>query len=246
MFSLMLAPLLMPSLVVPAAWAQDEDEEETDAFLEEGAEDKGRRRPSRSPTSRGEAEVREIVRGFYGKTDVGGAFYLGNFSAAVNGGTFVSLGVGQDFAHNERMSMAWELQFWQGLHNGADFVTQAGAGCGVGAPCTEGDLRTYSAVASYEYSAYVTRRLGIGGRAGVGVLYSPLLIEKNAYDTVVLPAFGADPGLHNAPKPLVMVGPTLEYYTKLAHFSVGVNLDAFYGIGWDLGLNGAGYLKYTF
>lgn len=244
MLSLMLAPMLASSALVTPAWAQDEDEE-SDDFLEESDADKGKK----SSSSRGRrttGEVREIVRGFYGKSDVGGAFYVGNFSAAVNGGTYVALGVGQDFVDNERMSMAWEVQLWQGLHNGADFVTQASAGCGVGAPCTEGDLRTYSLVASYEYSAYVTRRVGIGGRAGVGVLYSPLLMNRAAYETDVLPAFGGEPGLHDSPKPLVMVGPTFEYYTKLSHFSVGVDVDAFYGIGWDVGVNAAGYLKYTF
>lgn len=244
MLSMLFAPMLVPALLAPPAWAQDEDE--GDDFLEESDSDKGRKsKPSRGRSFE-EGTVREIVRGFYGKANVGAGMYLLDFSGAVNPGTFVALGVGQDFIDTEKMSLAWEVGLWQGLHNGADYVTQASAGCGVGAPCTEGDLRAYSLVANIEYSAYPTRRIGIGGRLGAGVLYSPLLMNADAYQTDVIPAYGGDPGYHNSPKPLIMVGPTFEYYTKLAHFSVGADVDAFYGIGWDLGLNATGYLKYTF
>ena len=62
----------------------------------------------------------------------------------------------------------------------------------------------------------------------------------------IVDQIGGDPGMQNSPKPVVFGGPTFEYYTKLSHFSVGVDVDVFYGIGWDLGLNGSGALKYTF
>lgn len=235
-------------LATPSAVAQDDDD---DSFLEEGEEDKGGK--SKSSRRTGDRQVREITRGFYGKADVGAAFYLGRFAAIspstgnsyVSSGTYVSLGFGQDFVDQENMSMAWELNLEQGLHNGTDAFSQANDGCGV-APCTEGDLRTYTVRALYEASFYPTRRIGIGGRVGGGVLYSPLLINAEAYNTDVIDEFGGDPGMHNSIKPVVFLGPTFEYYTKLSHFSVGVDVDVFYGIGWDLGMNGAGYLKYTF
>lgn len=228
------------------AFAADEDEEDN-KYLEESDEDKGRKSRSSSSKSKSEGQIREIARGFYGKSNVGGALYLLNFGSVVNPGTYVSLSVGQDFVDNEKQSMAWEIQLQQGLHNGVDAFTQASNGCGnPGIPCTEGDLRTYSIVALYEFSAYPTRRFGIGAHVGAGVLYSPLLIYAPAYETDVLPEYGVDPGLHNSPKPMVVAGPTIEYYTKLSHFSVGLDADAFYGIGWDLGLNVSGYLKYTF
>jgi hypothetical protein len=44
----------------------------------------------------------------------------------------------------------------------------------------------------------------------------------------------------------VQGGPTFEYYTKLSHFSAGIDVDVFYAIGFDLGLNATGNLKYTF
>ncbi len=232
-------------LAAPTAYAAEDEEDDGSKFLEESDEDKGRK--SRPTTSKTDGQIREIARGFYGKSNVGGAIYLGNFSSVVNAGTYVGIAVGQDFVDNEKQSMAWEIQLQQGLHNGVDAITQSQNGCGnPGIPCTEGDLRTYSIVALYEFSAYPTRRLGIGAHVGAGVLYSPLLIYPPAYETDILPEYGYDPGLHNSPKPLIVAGPTLEYYTKLSHFSVGLDADVFYGIGWDLGVNASGYLKYTF
>jgi hypothetical protein len=43
-----------------------------------------------------------------------------------------------------------------------------------------------------------------------------------------------------------MGGPCLEYYTKLNHFSVGLDADFVYAIDFDLGLNVTAALKYTF
>ena len=213
MFMLSLALLQSP---VPA-YASSDDDEPTD--LEESDADKGRKSHK---SSKKQQAVREIVRGFYAMANAGVAAYvLPPFSQAVSSGTLVSLGVGQDFVDNERSSMAWEIDLQQGLHNGADFYTQSQAGCGVGAPCTEGDLRTYALTLNYEYSAYVSRRLGLGVRVGGGVLYSPLLMNPTFYQSDVLTEFGGDPGLHNSPKPVVFGGPTIEYYTKLSHFSIG-------------------------
>jgi hypothetical protein len=81
---------------------------------------------------------------------------------------------------------------------------------------------------------------------GAGALSSPLLIDEDAYQREVIPEFGGDPGWHSGIKPLFVFGPTFEYYSKLSHFSVGIDADVFYGIGWDLGLNATGYFKYTF
>lgn len=235
--------LLFLQALPTVAFAQEDE----GGFIEEEEEGGKRRR-------RGKAEdagaVREIVRGFYAKTNVGGAAYLGSFSQVVNAGSFVGLSVGQDFVDTERQSMAWEVALQQGLHNGTDIRSQADSefGCRLNAglfPCTEGDLRTYTVAANYEISFYPTRRLGVGARAGAGVLFSPHLIESAEWEEVVQDV-GGDPTVQGSPKPVVFGGPTMEYYTKLSHFSVGLDVDVFYGIGWDLGLNASGHLKYTF
>ncbi len=187
-------------------------------------------------------QVREINRGLYLKANVGGAFYLGEFAGAVSAGTSTALAVGQDFLDRERTSMAWEFAFFQGIHNGANYQAQAGIG-----PYIEGDLRTYTFAALFEWNTYPHRRWGVGARAGGGVLYSPLLMDRGYYEDEVLRQWGiADPGYHGAPHPIVMGGPNVEYYTKLAHFSLGIDIDVFYAIGFDLGMSGTGNMKYTF
>ena len=52
--------------------------------------------------------------------------------------------------------------------------------------------------------------------------------------------------VHDQPHPVVLGGPTLEYYTKLSHFSAGIDTDIFYAVGFDLGVSATGTLKYTF
>ena len=195
--------------------------------------------------------VREVVRGKYAKVNVGAGLYLLNFSGWVSPGTSVGMIYGDDFVDQEGFSMAWEAGFTQGIHNGAHYRQQGDAGCqgtGGAAPCLQGDLRTYTFSVALEASTYFKRRYGLGARVGAGALYSPLLIEESAYlSEVVGGEFrGYDPGYHGSIKPIVLFGPTFEYYSKLSHFSVGLDADIFYGIGFDLGVNATGYLKYTF
>jgi hypothetical protein len=244
---LMLALLLVPVVLPQAAWAQDEEEEEE--------EDRPRKRSSADDEEEEEAapkeetaRIREIARGVYTKAGVGGAIYP--ISQVISAGTFVGISVGQDFVDRETQSMAWEIAFQQGLHNGVDILTQAQNGCtvvGTGPlPCTQGDLRTYSLAVNYEISFYPARRWGIGARIGGGAMYSPLFIYPEYYTTDIVPDIGADPAIHNSIHPFVMAGPTLEYYTKLSHFSVGIDADVFYAFNWDLGINASVALKYTF
>ncbi len=247
--------LLAAALITsPTAFAQDEDSEDSDTVSEDEDEGSSKKKSKKKSSGRKESagKIREIVRGVYAKADVGGAGYLLGLKDSVQAGTLVGLGVGQDFVDNEKQSMAWEVNILQGIHNGgaAALQTSPDIQCPGGpAVCTEGDLRTYSLQASYEFSAYPTRRIGIGFRVGAGAMYSPLLIDATAYNEEIIPSpayGGADPGFHGGIHPYGFGGPAFEYYTKLSHFSVGINADVFYAVGWDLGLNGAGSLKYTF
>lgn len=232
------APMLAPS----SSFAQDEDYDDLDDSS--SAKKPRKRRDVRRP------EVREIVRGFYAKSNVGGSLYLLDFAGVVFPGTNIGLSGGQDIVDQERMSLAYEIGFNQGIHNGCSFEEQVEGcgGSGVPGPFIQGDLRTYTFQALFEASIYPTRRIGIGMRAGGGILFSPLLMDEAYFQQeVVLDAWGGNNGgYHDTPHPLVMGGPTVEYYTKLSHFSVGADIDAFYAIGFDLGANVTGYLKYTF
>ena len=191
--------------------------------------------------------VREIVKGMYAKTNVGVGMYLGTYSDWLQPGTSVAVAFGQDFYDQENMSMAWEVTFFQGINNGADYETQAAAGCYELGNCIQGDVRVYTIAGLYEFSIYPTRRLGIGIRAGGGLSFTPLLMDEGEYETTVVKEWNnTRPTVHDQAHPVVIGGPTLEYYTKLSHFSVGIDVDVSYAVGFDLGLSTTGTVKYTF
>jgi hypothetical protein len=241
---LILLGLLATALAPSAAHAQGYDDLDQDQ-----AGEKEKKRPGQVG---GDEIVREIVKGTYAKANVGGSLYLGQFAGFVSPGTALGLAFGQDFVDQEKSSMAWEVAFFQGINNGCHYELQADGLCS-GAPnqappYIQGDLRTYTFVASIEYSVYPNRRIGLGGRAGGGVLLAPLLMDPTYFQDEVVdgPWGGQNPGYHDSPHPVVFGGPTFEYYTKLSHFSVGVDVDVFYAIQFDLGMNISGALKYTF
>jgi len=184
--------------------------------------------------------VREIERGTYIKANIGSTIYVnGAASYGVSGVAATGVSLGGDVIDRERFSAAWEIQLTQALFQGPK-VGQLQAGIPL-----QGDLHTLVAAATFEASGYLTRRFGIGIRGGGGVLVAPLLIEANAWQQDILPILAVTT-VHDGPLPVVIAGPTLEYYTKLSHFSLGVDVDVSMVIGFDVGIYPSGYLKYTF
>ena len=173
---LALAPAVLPTL----AHAADEPDD-----IDGGSSSK----PDKKKAASDEV-VREIVKGLYARANVGGAFYLGRFAGFVNGGTYTSLGLGQDFVDAEKVSLAWELSFAQGIHNGCYYEYQAQGQCtgnlnGKESPWIEGDLRTYTLAATIEASFKAIR-----------LEMQPLMQKaKYAYDS-------ANPGADEAQNPL--------------------------------------------
>jgi hypothetical protein len=245
--------LLSAALTLTAlAYSSDANAQDYEDLDSEGEGGEAKKKKARKQRQLQTGPVREIVKGTYAKSSVGGAVYLGSFAGFVNPGTSVGLSVGHDFVDQEAVSMAAELMFFQGIHNGCYYELQAEGLCpnapGQVGPLIQGDLRTYTLAAVYEASFYPARRFGLGIRAGGGIMFSPLLMNEDYFnEEVVVGAWGGqNPGYHGAPHPVVMGGPTFEYYTKLSHFSVGFDADVFYGIGFDLGTSLTAYLKYTF
>ncbi len=195
-----------------------------------------------------EEKVREIVRGYYVKSNIGSTLFLVGYGNGILSGVMsINLTVGSDFVDNERNSLAWEITFGQMLQNGISWEQQNG----VIAPnlYIQGDLHIFSAAAQVEASVYPTRRLGVGIRAGGGVAMAPLLIEESEYlDEVVNGAWGGQASTVNgSPLPMIIGAPTIEYYTKLSHFSLGLDVEAMFLVGPNaLGLTPSGYMKYTF
>jgi hypothetical protein len=198
--------------------------------------------------------VREIERGWYLRANAGVASYFlrygptpAGFGSIVRAGSVVQLSVGNDFVDEPGRSLAWEFSFYQGVHQGLPFDLQVDAGV---APNdhVQGDIRTFGFLLSGEFSTYPSRRLGVGVRAGGGLMLTPLLMNKALYQSLVVGDAwnGANPPVHSTPHFPVFAGPTIEYYTKLSHFSVGIDADIMFVIGFDLGFNATGFMKYTF
>jgi type II secretory pathway component GspD/PulD (secretin) len=97
--SLLLASLTLTAIVPCAALAQDDYGDLDGDEPTKKTTTKQRKRP----------EVREITRGFYAKSNVGGSLYLGQFAGTVNPGTNVALGFGQDFLDQERQRVTQVL-----------------------------------------------------------------------------------------------------------------------------------------
>lgn len=194
--------------------------------------------------------VREIERGLYFKSNLGSTLFMNTHGIVrstggplLSGVMTVQIGVGQEFVDKERFSLAWEADFYQGLFNGPilqELYVEAAR------PLVQGDVHMLGGVAGIEASVYPTRRLGLGVLAGGGIYAMPLLMDEAAYAELVAANWGGVTAkLHNGPSPVVQVTPTIEYYTKLSHFSVGIDVGVAYVIGFDLGITPSGYLKYT-
>lgn len=228
----LLFALASVALVAPAAHAQDIEDLDTGG--------RGGKRDRREVMARLEGEVvREIVRGFYIKAGAGGGAYFGRYGGILSSVVTTPLTFGQDFVDAERSSMAWEVSITQAVYNGLSFERQS---------AIQGDTRFFNVTGAFEYSAYPSRRLGLGVRAGGGIMFAPLLMERTEYDTTVVQETwgGQETAAHRRPHPVVFAGPTLEYYTKLSHFSIGVDVDVAYQIDFDINLSGIGWFKYTF
>ncbi|MCB9678890.1 MAG: adventurous gliding motility protein CglE [Alphaproteobacteria bacterium] len=238
MKSIALAALLAVSAVSMPAHADDQVDD-----IDSGKPTKS---DAKSSARKG-GQVREVVRGFYVKANAGSLVFFGQRggSGLLEPGTSIALSLGQDFIDKEKSSAAWELFFHQSLNNGAKYFQQVGA---PPSKLIQGDIHTFTGGVAFEYSTYVTRRLGVGLKAGGGVAYVPLLMLPQEYlDVVVTDTWGGQqPTIHNTPLPVVIAGPTLEYYTKLSHFSFGLDAVFTMYLGLDMGVDATGYLKYTF
>jgi hypothetical protein len=191
--------------------------------------------------------VREIERGLYSKANVGAMInILAHPSPITNPVHSLALSIGDDFVDRESLSMAWEVSFLQTVQNGIAWEAQPE---NIANPNDffQGDTRGFALLGAYEISKYPSRRFGIGLRLAAGIMGMPLNIHETAYNEKVLPTWGLGDSPNNSGIYIpVGGGPTFEYYTKLAHFSVGVDADVLYIVGWDLSVNPMGYMKYTF
>lgn len=214
------------------------------AFAEDQVQDLDSKKSSKKKAKKRQ-QVREVVRGLYVKSNIGMNMFFGQRAGILEPGTALSLSLGMDFLDKEKSSAAFEVFFHQSLNNGRRWDQQDPAsGPNV---LIQGDIHTYTGGLALEYSFYPGRRIGLGARVGGGVGFAPLLMNKEYYQSEVVPAWGGQvPGVHQGVLPYILVGPTVEYYTKLSHFSFGLDASFVMYIGLDLGADITGFLKYTF
>ena len=190
--------------------------------------------------------VREVERGWYAKSNIGGSFYFTGAGQFIKPGTTISMVGGKDIIDRENMSVSWEAGLISSIHNGNYHEEQAALGCGSMGTCVQGDSRTFLFHGVGEYSYYPNVRFGIGVRGGGGIMSIPLLMDELYYQEKIVPSFGATSIVHQGVKPVGMGGLTFEYYTKLSHFSIGLDADFMFVVGVGAGANTNGYFKYTF
>lgn len=229
--------LALASMVITPAFADDQVADDLDSTKKEA-----------KSKAKNQRAVREVVRGVFVKSNAGTTMFFGPRGSLLQPGTAVSLALGMDFIDKEKTSAAVDVFFHQSLNNGVRW-NDARQLANVGNPnlLIQGDIHTYTGGVAFEYSFYPSRRIGIGARAGGGVGFAPLLMSKAEYQDVVLAEWQSNPPrVHTSPLPYITVGPTIEYYTKLSHFSIGLDAAFVMYIGLDFGADISGYLKYTF
>ena len=221
----------------------------TSTAFAQGVEDLDAASSRKNAKTSKEDVVREITKGTYIKAGAGSARFLGigatPYGSVLSPVIAMEIGFGQDFIDNERMSVAWEFDLHQSLYNGPKEDQLSGLPTNL---LIQGDIHAYTALVALELSSYVSRRFSVGLRAGGGVMVAPLLMHPDEYNNTIVAGYwgGLTSPVHGTPLPAAFGGPCIEYYTKLSHFSVGLDADVDYVIGFDLGLNATGYLKYTF
>ena len=227
----------------------DEDESRGGIDLDQEAESARDRRRREAQAKRKKRPIREIVKGAYLKVNLGPIFWLptiSNFTSS--SGTEMDISFGYDVVDTLGFTLAVEGSFFQVITNGDGVSTDIG---GQIASPIQGDFRVFGGIAAVRASGNVggkrVKRLSISGHAGGGVGYSPALVDLA--DPRVLSRMAYGYIMQDRPLGLVQGGLGLEYYTRLSHFSLGLDVDFNVIIGGPviaMGLATNVFVKYTF
>lgn len=193
--------------------------------------------------------VREVVHGGYFKTGVGGTIFLGKRRQVLNPGTTLMLSGGYDFYTNSLLTVSGDLMFNMSIHGGLPAGDQAAflnGGALTADQLTQGDVLLMGGQAMFKVAFYPVRRVALGIRAGGGVGFAPKLIPGDEYDIEITQRYGVRPAVHENPLPVFGGGLNFEYFTKLSHLSLGIDIDFMYFLNLDFALVPSGFFKYTF
>lgn len=203
----------------------DEDE-----FEEEDT--RRRSRGSRKPVAR------EVVHGAYIKATFGSLGWFPPLGAESSFGTAAGFEFGYDVVDKLGATVSINATFYQGINNGIS-VNDGGSGI------TQGDFRSIGGLVGARIGLNPgkrkVRRWAIAFDVKGGIYVSPKLREPGAYDAGLLQASLGG---------LVLPGIGIEHFSRLSHFSLGVDvhvpLIVGTGLGFAAGIDITPFFKYTF
>lgn len=254
----------------------DEPEEEDEELPteEEAAEERARERranalddpdaPEEEPraregkTGKRRRVVREVVKGAYLKINVGPVFWLPPISRVTStSATALDFNFGYDVLDRLAFTVAIEgglntlTANGQGLNDAQTYNALLASGI---VPSIQGDFRVLAGTVNVRFGPNFggkkTRRGSFMVQVGGGAGYSPPLVDLQ--DPVIIGRMtGAGLGkiMQGTFLGIITPGVGLEYYTKLSHFSIGVDIDANIILGGPVVAIGVGadfFAKYTF
>lgn len=226
-----------------------EEEEESEAEAEARAEEEERAERKRAQAQKKQRRApREVVKGFYGKANIGAIIWLPPISTVTSTvGTQIHVSLGYDIIDRKSFTMSLQGTFFQLVTNGDG--SYGGLGSSI-----QGDFRVMGGTAALRFGPNFggkeVKRVNLAIQIGGGVGGSPLLIpvEGPNYQTGVATYGGI---LQDGAIGIITPGIGIEYYTKLSHFSIGLDItgDILLGssgpaVAPGIGITGA--IKYTF
>lgn len=203
-------------------------------------------------------KAREVVKGAYLKINVGPQFWLPPISSVTStSATELDFSFGYDIIDRLPFTLTVEGSFTTLVANGTGVNDEAAfqqlLALGI-APTIQGDFRMYGGTVNLRFGPNFggkkTKRGNFSIQVGGGGAYSPALIDLA--DPIVINRMNANgKGFLMQGRFLGIITPGigLEYYTKLSHFSLGVDIDANIILGGPSIAIGVGtnfFAKYTF
>lgn len=223
---------LAVTVAAPAgnAYAQDEFEEEE---------------RSRSPRQK-RSTAREVHHGAYLKATFGTVGWFGSLGAVTSFGTAASFEFGYDVMDRLGMTLSITGTFYQGINNGLSAEEVQANGIPVAsANITQGDFRSIGGLVGarlgFNPGKRKVRRWTVAVDLKAGVYFSPALRDQGDFSAGLL---------QQSPGAMILPGIGIEHFTRLSHFSFGVDLHVPLVVGtpagFVAGLDVTPFLKYTF
>ncbi len=225
---LSLIAVLATSLAIPAVSEARRGGDE-DEFEEESNR---RRSRARKPVAR------EVVHGAYIKATFGSLGWFPPLGSESSFGTAAGFEFGYDAVDKLGMTLSITATYYQGINNG---ISRNDGGSGI----TQGDFRSIGGLVGVRLGINPgkrkVRRWAIALDVKGGIYVSPKLREPNSAAAGMLQASLGG---------LILPGIGIEHFSRLSHFSLGVDvhtpLIVGTGLGFAAGIDITPFFKYTF